>query len=77
MTTQCARDVMNLEMKINQYSLWFVVPKLKDQLVKVPVSSFEDAESIAGSLVPDRVIGVRIARFDPTEGCESVLYKFN
>lgn len=67
-----ARMLINLEMSKHQYSLWFVLSR--QYLLKCPVANFDEAKMLYHSLSP--VTGVRIARFDPTEGCESVLYKF-
>lgn len=68
------RMLINLEMSKHQYSLWFVCSK--QVLFKCPVSTFDEAKLLYHSLNIGSVVGVRIARYDPTEGCESVLYKF-
>lgn len=60
----------------NPYTLWFYVP-IHKQLVKVPVYSYMDAVSMVHALDSNRVSGVRIARMDPSEGCEVVLHKFD
>lgn len=70
-----ARMLMNLEMSKHQYSLWFLCSM--KVLFKCPVNTFDDAKLLYHSLNTNCVTGVRIARYDPTEGCESVLYKFS
>ena len=72
MANECARGVMNIEMSINQYELWFVIAMTK--LYRVPVDNFTEAELLVSCL--SGVTGVRIARMDPEQGCESVLYNF-
>ena len=71
------RMLMNLEMSKHQYSLWYV---WQDRLHKTAVSTFDEAKTAYHSMITlttgNDYTGVRIARHDPTEGCESVLYKF-
>lgn len=70
-----ARMLINLELSKHQYSLWFLCSM--KVLFKCPVGSFDDAKLLYHSLITNSVTGVRIARYDETEGCESVLYKFS
>ena len=70
-----ARMLINLEMSKHQYSLWFLCSM--KVLFKCPVGSFDDARLLYHSLITNSVTGVRIARHDPIEGCEAVLYKFS
>lgn len=67
------RMLVNLEMSKHQYQLWFLLSH--QYLLKCPVANFDEAKMLYHSLSP--VTGVRIARFDPSEGCESVLHKFS
>lgn len=69
-----ARVLMNLEMSKHQYSLWFVCGG--HALIQCPVSNFDEAKLLYHSLNIGSVTGVRIARYDETESCESVLHKF-
>jgi hypothetical protein len=69
------RMLVNLEMSKHQYQLWFVIDKRV--IFKCPVDNFDNAKILFNSLNTGNVSGVRIARHDPTEGCESVLHKFN
>ena len=69
-----ARMLMNLEMSKHQYQMWFLCSM--QHLFKCPVYTFDEAKSLYHHLTTGSVTGVRIARYDPTEGCESVLYKF-
>lgn len=69
-----ARKLMDAEMATHQYQLWFVCSS--ERLFKCPVSTFDAAKSLYHHLTIGSVTGVRIARMDPEQGCESVLYKF-
>ena len=69
-----ARKLMDAEMAAHQYQLWFVCSS--ERLFKCPVSTFDAAKSLYHHLTIGSVTGVRIARYDPEQGCESVLYKF-
>ncbi|AWH15496.1 hypothetical protein [Pseudomonas phage 98PfluR60PP] len=60
----------------NPYTLWFFVPD-RNQTVKLPVYSYLDAAGLVEQLNKERVSGIRIARMDPSEGCEVVLHKFD
>lgn len=70
-----ARTLMNLEMSKHPYQLWFVCSS--QHLFKCPVDTFDHAKSLYHHLTIGYVTGVRIARMDPEQGCESVLYKFS
>ena len=70
-----ARMLMNLELSKHQYQLWFVCSGRL--LFKCPVATFDEANYLYHHLAIGSVTGVRIARMDPEQGCESVLYKFN
>lgn len=69
-----ARMLMNLEMSKHQYQLWFVCSK--EHMFRCPVDTFDAAKSLYHHLNIGSVTGIRIARMDPEQGCESVLYKF-
>lgn len=67
---------LNVEMAKHQYALWFVCSK--QALFQCPVSNFDQAKLLYLSLsCSSSVTGVRIARYDPEQGCESVLHKFH
>lgn len=70
-----ARDLLIVEMSQHEYQLWFVCSK--QVLYKCPVANFDEAKLLFHTLDHHTTVGVRIARYDPTEGCESVLFKFN
>lgn len=67
------RDVLDAEMLKHEYQLWFVLSK--QYSYRCPVSNFDEAKMLQSSL--SCATGVRIARMDPEQGCESVLHKFN
>lgn len=69
-----ARKLMDLEMHRHPYQLWFVCSG--ERLYKCPVSTFDAAKMLYYHLTMGSVTGVRIARMDPEQGCESVLYNF-
>lgn len=68
------RAALNAEMLKHEYQLWFLLSM--QVLYKCPVRDFDEANLLYHSLNAGSVTGVRIARHDPTEGCESVLHKF-
>lgn len=72
------RDALNDEMLKHQYQLWYL---WKGRLNKTDVSNYDEAKQAYYSLnslnTGSDYTGVRIARYDPTEGCESVLHKFS
>lgn len=71
-------SALNVAMAEKQYQLWYV---WNGRLHKTDVSNFDEAKQAYHSLslltTGGDYTGVRIARYDPTEGCEVVLHKFN
>lgn len=66
------RNGVNAEMAKHQYELWFVT---SGKLFRCPVSDFDEAKLLFHAI--RFVTGVRIARMDPEQGCESTLHEFN
>lgn len=69
------RAALNAEMLKHEYQLWFLCSK--QYWFKCPVADFDSAKMLYHSLNAGSVTSVRIARYDPEQGCESVLHKFN